>query len=414
MSTTKDNHKTLLTILFTTIILERIVFYGFKSTMIIFLVGSEESGGLGLSDEFAYEQLELFVHFNVFVPILGALLSDFSPSRPITMIIGGILASASIALFSLGFTDLYPYILFSFLLGLAMFELSNYALLASVYKKQKHKLTAIFTLMYLFINIGSFLGTLMSGIIGSTIGWVMGYVSIILIMLIACLIIFSNRNQLHLRAIEEEEGRASNTFSNSKWIIAFVIVVGLVSSAYFEFILLYIHDELPLLLSSEFNDEKLLLLIPFFSTVVISFIGTLILGILWFRYFPNDFIKIGVGLTLIVLSGLLLASEFFDGNPDWRILIMSDTFANLGDILIWPVLYSIIVLCRPKRLLATSMALLAMLSYATDYLGDEFMASTVTEYSLLIVTFVMAIFAFYIYKKNIIKLNMMNVNQDKI
>ena len=172
MSEVKQGHPKGLWVLFGTEMWERFNFYGMRALLTLFIVNA-----LMLSEEQSALIYGGFLGLCYLTPMLGGFLSDrFLGNRNSILIGGTVMAIGQLLLFTSGSifsTDLelartIMYIgLGAIILGNGFFKPNISSMVGSLYpKEQKNKLDTAFTIFYMGINIGAFLGQFIAPMLG--------------------------------------------------------------------------------------------------------------------------------------------------------------------------------------------------------------------------------------------------------
>lgn len=176
-SKTVFGHPVGLFILFFTEMWERFSYYGMRALLVLYLVGeiTGDNPGLGWSEKEATGLYGWYTMLVYITPILGGILADkiFGFRRAITY--GAILMS--LGHFALAFEPL-P----AFYLGLALLIIGNgffkpniSSMVGQLYPEGSTKKDSGYTIFYQGINVGAFLGSILCGYLGETLGWHYGF-----------------------------------------------------------------------------------------------------------------------------------------------------------------------------------------------------------------------------------------------
>lgn len=174
-SATVMNHPAGLFILFFTEMWERFSYYGMRALLVLFLVSTV---GLGGWDWTRAEALGLYATYTGLVyitPIFGGLIADKLLGYKTAIVIGALLMTLGHASMALE-TEMTFYIGLGLLIvGNGFFKPNISSMVSGLYKGQEHKKDAGFTIFYMGINAGAFLGILLCGYIGEKVGWSYGF-----------------------------------------------------------------------------------------------------------------------------------------------------------------------------------------------------------------------------------------------
>ena len=168
----KSKHPKGLWVLFGTEMWERFNFYGMRAILTLFLVHS-----LLMKEEEASLIYGGFLGLCYLTPMLGGFISDrFFGNRNCILLGGLMMATGQLLLFTSASifvdnrdlaTSLMWVALFIIIFGNGFFKPNISSMVGSLYPKQeKSKLDVAFTIFYMGINLGAFLGQLICPIIG--------------------------------------------------------------------------------------------------------------------------------------------------------------------------------------------------------------------------------------------------------
>ncbi|MBP7168500.1 MAG: peptide MFS transporter [Bacteroidia bacterium] len=170
--TASTGHPKGLWVLFGTEMWERFNFYGMRAILTLFLVNS-----LMMSEKDASLMYGAFLGLCYLTPMLGGFIADRFLGNRNCIIVGGLLMaigqlflffSASIFGENLGLATTLTWIALGVIIfGNGFFKPNISSMVGSLYPKQeKNKLDTAFTIFYMGINLGAFLGQLICPIIG--------------------------------------------------------------------------------------------------------------------------------------------------------------------------------------------------------------------------------------------------------
>jgi len=168
------NHPSGLFVLFFTEMWERFSYYGMRALLVLFLTASLMDGGYGWERENALQLYALYTGLVYFTPLFGGMLADQILGYRKAVIIGAFvmafghlcMALQSPTFFFIGLTCL--------ILGNGLFKPNISSMVGQLYEDQGKK-DAAYTIFYMGINAGAFLGILLCGYIGETVGWHYGF-----------------------------------------------------------------------------------------------------------------------------------------------------------------------------------------------------------------------------------------------
>ncbi|MES2429964.1 MAG: peptide MFS transporter [Bacteroidota bacterium] len=171
----KNGHPPSLFILFFTEMWERFSYYGMRALLVLFLTTELIGGGWGWTRSDALQLYGIYTGLVYLTPILGGFIADKFLGYRNAVAIGALIMTIGHA--SMAFDT--P---FSFYLGLGCLIIGNglfkpniSSIVGKLYEKNPEKKDAAYTIFYMGINAGAFLGILLCGYIGEKVGWSFGF-----------------------------------------------------------------------------------------------------------------------------------------------------------------------------------------------------------------------------------------------
>ena len=168
-------HPAGLFILFFTEMWERFSYYGMRALLVIFLISSLTDGGWAWSREDALGLYGTYTMLVYFTPIIGGILADRFLGYRNAVAIGALLMTLGHA--SMAFDTPWGLYLGIGLLiaGNGFFKPNITSIINGVYKNAQEKKDGAFTIFYMGVNAGAFLGIMLCGYVGETYGWHFGF-----------------------------------------------------------------------------------------------------------------------------------------------------------------------------------------------------------------------------------------------
>ena len=171
------NHPVGLFVLFFTEMWERFSYYGMRAILVLFLTSSIMNDGWAWSNEDALELYGLYTGLVYLTPIFGGFLADkFLGYRNATVLGALIMTLGHASMAFEAFTDSF------FFLGLALLIIGNgffkpniSSIVGQLYKDGDKRKDGGYTIFYMGINAGAFLGILLCGYVGEKVGWHLGF-----------------------------------------------------------------------------------------------------------------------------------------------------------------------------------------------------------------------------------------------
>ncbi|HEV2227853.1 MAG TPA: peptide MFS transporter [Steroidobacteraceae bacterium] len=161
--------------LFLTELWERFTYYGIQSLLILFMVAPAAKGGLGLDDKSSASIYGLYVGSTYLLGLLGGWIADRLAGAQRAVIAGGILIALGNTLLALGTTAVFFVGLLVIAMGVGLLKPNVSALVAALYPEGGARRDAGFSIFYMGINTGGFLGPVVVPLIATALGWRFGF-----------------------------------------------------------------------------------------------------------------------------------------------------------------------------------------------------------------------------------------------
>ncbi len=171
-------HHSQLYVLFFTEMWERFSYYGMRALLVLFLTAAVldgGGGGYGWSEENALELYALYTGLVYFTPLIGGYLADRFLGYRKAVIIGAVVMAAGHGFMALEIPTFFYLGLTALILGNGLFKPNISSMVGQLYKGEEDKKDGAYTIFYMGINAGAFLGILLCGYIGEKVGWSYGF-----------------------------------------------------------------------------------------------------------------------------------------------------------------------------------------------------------------------------------------------
>ncbi|GAB4395837.1 MAG: hypothetical protein OHK0053_06930 [Microscillaceae bacterium] len=170
-----ERHPIALYLLFFTEMWERFSYYGMRALLTLYLVSEVTKGGLGWTSAQAGQLYGIYTGLVYVTPLIGGILADRILGYRLAIFLGGAtmaLGHASLALESMFFFYLG---LFLIIIGNGLFKPNISSMVGQLYPEGSRLKDSAYTIFYMGINLGAFIGTLICGYLGENIGWHYGF-----------------------------------------------------------------------------------------------------------------------------------------------------------------------------------------------------------------------------------------------
>jgi POT family proton-dependent oligopeptide transporter len=152
---------------------ERFSYYGMRGILILFMVDAIQTGGLGMTDGKAAAIYGLYTAGVYLMALPGGWVADKIVGARNAVFSGGVLIAAG--QFSLAFGATTPLGFYSGLalivLGTGLLKPNVSAIVGDLYPEGGARRDAGFSVFYMGINLGAFIGPLVCGALGESIAW---------------------------------------------------------------------------------------------------------------------------------------------------------------------------------------------------------------------------------------------------
>ena len=326
---------------------ERASFYGFRSLLVLYMIGET----LQMNSADALNIYGLLVGSLVFSQIIGALFGDLLIGNKKSIIIGGIIQAIGAFSLCIPSTNGLYVGLFFVILGSGFFTPNIISNFGKLYLNKTKLLDSGFTIFYLAINLGSFLGILLIAYIGKTFGYDIGFITSGILILVSLIpILFTTEKAPN--EIEKSEVPASK---RALTILIALIVVGLFWGMY-EIATLRVFDiqvQLSEISALEMSKGIWQSIASIFTLPI-----ALIAIILWTYFYTNPFFKLMLGFIFGVLSfGLLFLIPEIPTEKHAITYLLSLFFLAISEIHIAPIVHSILTKYSNPKYLAILISL---------------------------------------------------------
>ncbi|MFT5581125.1 MAG: POT family proton-dependent oligopeptide transporter [Lentimonas sp.] len=161
--------------LFFTEMWERFSYYGMRALLVLFLVSDIADGGWEWTNAEAAKLYAMYTGLVYITPILGGLLADKIMGYRKAVVLGAILMTAGHASMALESEFTFYVGLTLLILGNGAFKPNVSSIVGGLYPLGSDKKDGAYTIFYMGINAGAFLGILLCGYVGEKVGWSYGF-----------------------------------------------------------------------------------------------------------------------------------------------------------------------------------------------------------------------------------------------
>lgn len=175
-SSTVLGHPSGLFVLFFTEMWERFSYYGMRALLVLFLVSAMGLGGWDWSPENALALYGTYTAMVYLTPILGGYIADRFMGYRRAVIVGAVVMTLGHASMAIESNPMFLYIGIALLIvGNGFFKPNMTSIISLMYKDTPEKKDGAYTIFYMGVNAGAFLGIMLCGYLGETLGWSYGF-----------------------------------------------------------------------------------------------------------------------------------------------------------------------------------------------------------------------------------------------
>ena len=165
---------------------ERFSYYGMRALLVLFLTSSILDGGYGWERDNALQLYAMYTGLVYFTPLFGGLLADKVLGYRKAVIIGAFVMAFGHLCMALEIPTFFYIGLLALILGNGLFKPNISSIVGQLYTDQSKK-DGAYTIFYMGINAGAFLGILLCGYIGEKIGWSYGFGLAMIFMIVGAI-----------------------------------------------------------------------------------------------------------------------------------------------------------------------------------------------------------------------------------
>jgi len=164
-----------LSTLFFTEMWERFSYYGMRAFLILYMTASAANGGLGFDDKHAASVYGNYVGSVWLTPIVGGLIADRFLGQYRSVLIGG--SIIALGHFTLAFKSLSTFYagLVLIVIGTGLLKPNVSTIVGSLYTSDDERRDSGFSIFYMGINLGAFIGPLIAGYLAQRVDWHLGF-----------------------------------------------------------------------------------------------------------------------------------------------------------------------------------------------------------------------------------------------
>jgi len=168
-------HPSGLFVLFFTEMWERFSYYGMRALLVMFFTASLMDEGWAWPREHAMALFGSYTALVYLSTLVGGYMADKKIGYRMAVVIGALLMTMGHA--SMAFeTPFFVYVGLTLLVvGSGFFKPNMTSIISVMYEQHQEKKDGAYTIFYMGVNAGAFLGILLCGYLGETVGWSWGF-----------------------------------------------------------------------------------------------------------------------------------------------------------------------------------------------------------------------------------------------
>ncbi len=233
-------HPTGLSTLFFTELWERFSYYGMRALLVLFMVDTVSSGGMGLDDKTASAIYGLYTAFVYLAALPGGWIADRLLGAQRAVWVGGLVIAAGHFTLAIPTTAAFFIGLVLVVIGTGLLKPNVSAIVGQLYPEGARR-DAGFTIFYMGINMGAFLGPLICGYLGEEVNWHAGFGAAGVGMLFGVFQYRFSANRLGEAGLHSSAPKVDSAGMDKAWypviggclIVALVVVLGLTGTLKF-------------------------------------------------------------------------------------------------------------------------------------------------------------------------------------
>ena len=168
-------HPAGLFVLFFTEMWERFSYYGMRALLVMFFTASLMDEGWGWPREYAYAIFGTYTSLVYLSTLLGGYFADKIIGYRYAVVIGALLMTLGHGSMALE-TPFFIYTGLTFLVfGSGFFKPNMTSIISQMYEGRDEQKDGAYTIFYMGVNAGAFLGILLCGYLGEKVGWRWGF-----------------------------------------------------------------------------------------------------------------------------------------------------------------------------------------------------------------------------------------------
>jgi POT family proton-dependent oligopeptide transporter len=380
---------------------ERFSYYGMRAFLILYMTAPIAAGGLGFDDRHAGSLYGTYTGSVWLAAIFGGLVADWLLGQYRSVLLGGIIIAMGHFTLAFKATPSFYAGLALIIIGTGLLKPNVSILVGALYEPGDHRRDGGFSIFYMGINLGAFLGPIIAGYLAQKVNWHLGFACAGVGMLLGLVQYVLGRKRLAgaierlrvrgVRPSPQDAPASSRSFTPAEWKRILAVFVLFVFASLFWGA--YEQAGSTLNLFGDRYTRTTLLGFSFPSSWYVSvqalFVILLapVLGWFWVRLGskePSSPTKFALGLFFAGLAFLFLvpAARFaqaggghFRVSPLW--LVGAYFIEEIGELCLSPVGLSVVTKLAPVRIVGLMMGVW----FLSNALGNKIAGFTASFFS---------------------------------
>ena len=343
------DHPSGLFVLFFTEMWERFSYYGMRAIFVLFLTSSIMNEGWGWERDDALILYGWYTGLVYFTPLIGGVLADKFLGYRNAVVMGALVMALGHGSMALEyFSNSFFFIGIALLIiGNGLFKPNISSIVGQLYKDDDIRKDGAYTIFYMGINCGAFLGILLCGYLGEKIGWHWGFGLAGIFMFFGMLQFYFAQNifgSIGLKPEKKDEikniEKSDNKLTNIEWDRISVILVFSAATIFFWWAFEQAGGSMTIFASDytqrNLSGESSLIfnIVNTIITIVPMLVITYVLIMLFKNIFKKYFLSnIFLGTSFVIIWGIviwMINNEFSQDNTE----IPASWFAVLNSLFI--------------------------------------------------------------------------------
>ena len=361
-----------LSTLFFTEMWERFSYYGMRAFLILYMTAPAALGGLGFEVPHAGSVYGTYVGSVWFATIFGGIIADRWLGAYRSVLVGGIVIALGHFTLAIKALPFFYAGLALIVLGTGLLKPNATTMLGSLYDERDARRDAGFSIFYMGINLGAFIGPIIAGALAENVDWHLGFACAGIGMTLGLIQYVLGRDRLRPAlervAVRIQSAKPGLGFTREEWARMGAVLVFFVFAALFWAAYEQAASTLNLFADKYADRTVLGWTVPTSWFVSIQALFVILLSPffawLWVRLGPREPstpVKFAFGLLLVGISFVLLLPAGAQAQSGAGVLVSSFWLVAayfiqvLGELCLSPVGNSVVTKLAPPRIVGMMM-----------------------------------------------------------